>query len=166
MSDQKPDAPKMTPAQLRELADRLEADAKRQRASAAAQEERARQLRGAADTIEAIRAMGPLTTVSINDMRLDTMSMADTPKVSGPKFTSRHPLPIRAKALGKSIPDVAAELTKALKRNVPRTTVRSWYLPKGDESARPIPADAVKFFEADPWGISRDAWKNGIKDPD
>ena len=144
---------------MRALADRLEREAQAQLA-------RAKQLRGAADTIEALRAMGPLTTVSINDMRLDTMSSTDTPKVSGPKFTSRHPLPVRAKALGKSIPDVAAELTKALRRNVPRTTVRSWYLPKGDESARPIPADAVKFFEADPWDIPRDAWKNGIRDAD
>jgi len=149
----------MTPNQLRALADRFEREA-------AALTTRAKQLRGAADTIEAIRAMGPLTTVSINDMRIDTMSSTDTPKVSGPKFTSRHPLPIRAKALGKSIPDVAAEVTKALKRNVPRTTVRSWYAPKGSESARAIPADAVKFFEADPWGITRDAWKNGIKDAD
>lgn len=117
-------------------------------------------------TIEALREMGPLTTVSINDMRIDTMSSTDTPKVPGPKFTSRHPLTVRAKALGMSIPDVADELTKALKRKVPRTTVRSWYAPKGSDSARAIPADAVGFFEAEPWGIPRDAWKNGIKDTD
>jgi hypothetical protein len=144
----------------------LLAEAEQLEAEARARLARAKQIRDAVEMIERLRADGPLTSVSIDTIGIDTMSSTDTQKVAGPKFASRHPLPTKAKALGKSIPDVAAEISKALKRKVPRTTVRSWYASKDGDAGRPIPADAVKFFEADPWGIPRAAWKNGIKDTD
>jgi hypothetical protein len=107
-------------------------------------------------------------TVSKVSNNLDTMSSVDSqvPAARGRKFTARHPLPARAKALGKAIHVVAADVSKALERKIPRTTVRSWYAPKGTESARPIPEDAVRFFEGEPWGIPRGAWKNGITPKD
>jgi hypothetical protein len=109
-----------------------------------------------------------LTSVSKVSNTLDTMSTAEMqiPTPRGRKFTARHPLPARAKALGKPIRVVADDISKALKRKIPRTTVRSWYAAKGSESARPIPRDAIAFFEAPPWNIPPEAWKNGTSSSD
>lgn len=104
-----------------------------------------------------------LTSVSVVSKHIDTMPATTQDQIlppRGPKFAERHPLITRAKALGKSMPAIAGDLTKALKRPVARTTVRSWYT-QDPGSARPIPEDAVKFFESEPWRISRSAWRNG-----
>jgi len=101
------------------------------------------------------------------DTPIDTMSSAQIEEsgTPGPKFSAKHPLPARIKALHMSTPKVAKELSKALGRKIVRTVVRSWYLPKGHDDARPIPLDAVAFFEREPWNIPRSAWKN-VKDPE
>jgi hypothetical protein len=96
---------------------------------------------------------------------MNTSEIDTRPGVPGRKFTTRHPLTAKAKALKIPIKDVAEQLSKKLKRTIPRTTDRSWYAPKDSGDGRPIPEDAVKFFEADPWDIPRSAWKNGISEP-
>lgn len=89
---------------------------------------------------------------------------APNPSRPGPKFKTKHPLPLRAKARGMSIEDVADELTKRFKRKIPRTTVRSWYASKASGDGRPIPQYVADYLAEPPWDIPASAWKNGIDD--
>jgi hypothetical protein len=111
----------MTPAQMRDLADRLERQAQAQLA-------RAKQLRGAADTIEAIRAMpaeqatNPL--IARNEYgTIDSMSsteiVAPVKKRRGPP--SEGPMTDLARDLGFAS---MAELAAALKEK--DSNVRAW----------------------------------------
>jgi hypothetical protein len=105
-----------------------------------------------------------------SNVQYDTLDAMNTSEIdtrraiAGRKFTTKHPLTAKAKAMKTPIKDVAEQLSKKLKRTIPRTTVRSWYAPKDSGDGRPIPEDAVRFFEADPWNIPRAAWKNGISE--
>lgn len=135
--------------------------------TAAAYLARAKQLRSVAAAIRALQKESALPLREQYDT-LDAMNTSEIdtrPGIPGRKFTTRHPLTAKAKALKIPIKDVAEQLSKKLKRTIPRTTVRSWYAPKDSGDGRPIPEDAVKFFEADPWDIPRSAWKNGISEP-
>jgi len=106
----------MTPNQLRALADRFEREA-------AALTARAKQLRGAADTIEAIRAMGPLTS----DVSYATDNSMSSAIAIGP---SRGPAPDKDGPATKVMTELGfanlAELAKALGER--HGTVRSWNL--------------------------------------
>jgi len=105
----------MTPASMRALADRLEREAQAQLA-------RAKQLRGAADTIEALRKMQPLTTDN------GYVTVAPMPST---ETATKHPGPVANEGAASR---VAAELgyaslsdlADALKESYP--TVRAWNL--------------------------------------
>ncbi len=145
-----------TPRDLQELAAARRAQAEALEELAALEERRAKlmEIVGLPSSVQSI--------IQIDTMDTSANAQGDGP---GPKFLVKHPLPRRARQLKMSIPKVAAALTKALGRTIPRTTVRSWYAAKDGESARPIPEDAVRFFEAPPWSLPRSVWKNGISGP-
>jgi hypothetical protein len=164
-----PTLPPVTAAQLLAQADEIErraqeeAQSLRQRAILIEQDaaEKAEALRKAAEAFEDVANSWDLPS-GADDDTLDTMDATAnaTAPPRGPRFTSGHPLVIRAKKLKRSMPAVAAELTKALGWTISRTVVRSWYAPAGDVAARPIPEKAVKYLQQPPWRIPRSAWRD------
>ena len=117
----------MTPTAMRALADRFEREAADKLA-------RARQLRGAADTIEAIRAMGPLTTDN------GYVTVAPMPST---ETATKHPGPVANEGAASRItaelgyPSLS-DLADALKEPYP--TVRAWNLKGRGIPGRVLPA--------------------------
>lgn len=174
------DDPRARAAELRRQADQIEAEANRREALLTS----VRSLRSrlvsieedAADAAEIRRQLGaflgevkrivedeglPLRSDTDTLDTMDTTPIVSTPR--GPRMKSKHPLPKRAKELGRSIPDISRELDSALRKHYPRTTIRSWYARAGD-AAREIPRRVVTYFAAAPWSIPESAWRNGISE--
>lgn len=148
----------MTAESLRAEADALETEADRLRAEAKARRNLAAQL----EQLEMGLPLGRQSD-TLDAMGTSANAAAESiPTRPGPKFRTKHPLPVRAKARGMSIENVADELAKKLRRKIPRTTVRSWYASKDSGDGRPIPKDAADYLALSPWDIPRSAWKNGI----
>lgn len=153
---------KMTPRSMRELADRLERDAQAQLA-------RAKQLRGAAETIEALREMRPLTSPELST-KDSTMAQATT-ALSTEKTRALARGRGRSKALSeghvfpKALYDRGLTVTAWAKRNrLSLATVSSW-MATSDTGRRRIPLKYAQLIEKE-FGLPASAatWPNGITD--
>jgi len=123
---------------MRALADRLEREAQAQLA-------RARQLRGAADTIEALRAMPPLETSGLQD-RVDTVTVEDMNSTQidsaakgrrrGVKLESKGPVARIARKLDISLAEVARRI------KVNEHSLRTW------DQRRSVPDDVQAKLDA------------------
>jgi hypothetical protein len=147
----------MTPNQLRALADRFEREA-------AALTTRAKQLRGAADTIEAIRAMGPLTTdtdsTTLQDVNANTSSKLA--RGMSRSRAKRHPF---VKALYEKKRITVTEWAK--RHGLKPGTVASWTVKPGEGGARRIPREyADKIQEELGVPATLETWKSGIIEPE
>jgi len=148
----------MTPNQLRALADRFEREA-------AALTTRAKQLRGAADTIEAIRAMGPLTTDANSTILQDVNASTSTAKLARGMSRSRsrkHPF---VKALYEKQRITVTEWAR--KHGYKPGTVATWVAKPDAAGARRIPREAADKIEEE-LGVPATlaTWRNGITEPE
>lgn len=166
----------LSPAQMRDLADRLERQAQAQIA-------RARQLRGAADTIEAIRAMGPPETNPLTSTRVESTLELDTMEARTRSDASKFNTGIRnaGKARGQTPfgrwlleQEKAASVWAAEHRNEDGSlrwspmSVRAWMLPAKSVGARAIPEEAAKLIARESKGAvpaTDSSWPSGISRP-
>jgi hypothetical protein len=148
VSDPKPPE-HLSPKQMRELADRLEREAHAQLA-------RAKQLRGAAETIERLREMRPLETSGLpldaDDATIRQPMQAqkthpEEKRRPGRKF-SGGPFAVASKNSGKSMTEIAKDIDE------PLGTVKAW------NALHRNPPDGIRERMAKkPYFVPSSAWK-------
>lgn len=140
-------------------ADRLAEAAAKLKAAAEA-DERAASLRREAEAL----VPGILSRLHIADESITSELHMPVESVSAGRShaqfegeNAEHPFVKMLVRRGLAVPDIVAALTKRLKREIPRSTVQSWYRELGHVSYRPIPEDAANALKED-FGVSLSAW--------